>query len=273
MGFLMAVLLVLPLLFFADKDIQGANTQSSSQLKNTGVFLVGEELIYEVSYLGIGIGKVRIKTTKVHNDEFGTSYSTIAYMDSYEGIPFVNLHQTYESKVHEDYYSLYFRGTVKEVEFPSTTEYFYDFNNEKVRVLRKSTTTPEVWIDTTLALRKGIQDGLSILFYARGWAGTGKKVDAPCFVNDKLVSAKVQFPTKVGETDIDVLDYDIAVTKVFGSTDFVSVFGLTGDFEGYFSSDEARIPIVAKLNVVIGSVKLELKQWKRSGWTPPKSTL
>ena len=129
MGFLVAVLLVLPLLFFADKDIQGANTQSSSQLKNTGVFLVGEELIYEVSYLGIGIGKVRIKTTKVHNDKFGTSYSTIAYMDSYEGIPFVNLHQTYESKVHEDYYFLYFRGTVIEFEFPSTTEYFYDFYN------------------------------------------------------------------------------------------------------------------------------------------------
>jgi hypothetical protein len=27
---------------------------------------------------------------------------------------------------------------------------------------------------------------------------------------------------------------------------------------------------VAKMQVFLGNVKLELKQWKREGWTPPK---
>ena len=52
--------------------------------------------------------------------------------------------------------------------------------------------------------------------------------------------------------------------------DFISIFGLTGYFEGWFSNDEASIPIVAKMKVLIGNITLELKSWKREGWIPPK---
>ena len=58
--------------------------------------------------------------------------------------------------------------------------------------------------------------------------------------------------------------------RLDGSTDFISVFGLTGYFEGWFSNDEASIPIVAKMKVIIGNVTLKLKSWKRAGWNPPK---
>jgi len=48
------------------------------------------------------------------------------------------------------------------------------------------------------------------------------------------------------------------------------VFGLTGGFSGQFSNDNARIPIIARMNVILGSIKVELKSWKREGWRPPK---
>jgi hypothetical protein len=46
---------------------------------------------------------------------------------------------------------------------------------------------------------------------------------------------------------------------------------LTGDFEGWFSNDEARVPILAKMKVILGSITIELMRWKRAGWTPPRA--
>ncbi|MBK9333544.1 MAG: hypothetical protein IPM96_14365 [Ignavibacteria bacterium] len=44
------------------------------------------------------------------------------------------------------------------------------------------------------------------------------------------------------------------------------LFGLSGEFAGWFSDDEARVPLKSQMNVIIGSVTLELNSYKRSGW-------
>ena len=66
------------------------------------------------------------------------------------------------------------------------------------------------------------------------------------------------------------MDYDISSNFVDGVSYFKAVFGLTGDFSGWFSNDAAHIPLKAKLEVEIGNVTLELKSWKRKNWSPPK---
>src|SRR3989304_4808416 len=60
---------------------------------------VGEELTYLVTYSFMELGEVRIKIRDKKEVNGKTYYSTIAYIDSYSGIPFVNIHQTYESNV------------------------------------------------------------------------------------------------------------------------------------------------------------------------------
>jgi hypothetical protein len=55
-----------------------------------------------------------------------------------------------------------------------------------------------------------------------------------------------------------------------GSADWKALYGLGGKFEGWFSADEARVPIFAKMNVYIGNIEIELKSWKRNNWFPPK---
>jgi hypothetical protein len=55
-----------------------------------------------------------------------------------------------------------------------------------------------------------------------------------------------------------------------GRADFVGVFGLTGSFNGMFSNDIAGIPITARLKVILGSIRVELKRWNRGYWMPPK---
>ncbi|MEE8115035.1 MAG: DUF3108 domain-containing protein, partial [Nitrososphaerales archaeon] len=75
---------------------------------------------------------------------------------------------------------------------------------------------------------------------------------------------------KRSTVETDFVDYPVDVIGFEGRAEFVGIFGMTGDFEGWFSTDEARVPILAKMKVIIGSVTLELMQWKRLGWKPPR---
>jgi hypothetical protein len=52
--------------------------------------------------------------------------------------------------------------------------------------------------------------------------------------------------------------------------EWTALYGLGGKFQSWFSADDASIPIKAIMNVYIGNINIELKSWKRIGWTPPK---
>lgn len=44
------------------------------------------------------------------------------------------------------------------------------------------------------------------------------------------------------------------------------IAGITGPFKGWFAADKQRVPLKAELKVFVGSVKVELEDWK--GWEP-----
>lgn len=232
--------------------------------------LPGEELNYEVSYSFINLGevKIRVKDKKTINGK--NYYNAIAYIDSYDGIPFVKLHQIYESKVNQDYYSDFFRGIVKGEEYTTYTEYYFDYSNSKIRIKRGKFSPRELWIDSTTSAEKQFHDGLSIFFFARMLSGKKNSMLLPCFVNEQKVYTKINFYENTIPVSIDAIDYDVECVRLDGDMDFISIFGLTGYYEGWFSNDEASIPIVANMKVLIGNITLELKSWKREGWTPPK---
>jgi hypothetical protein len=231
---------------------------------------VGEELTYAASYSFIKLGEVRLSVKDKKNIGGRTIYSTIAYIDSYPGLPFVNIHQTYESSVSSKQYSEFFRGIMREEEPYTYTDYYFDYNKKQIRVKKGRFNPAKVWTDSITSADTYYQDGLSIFYYARMNSGSGKSVDIPCFVSEKKVSTKINFYNEVTDVSIDAVDYDIECMRLDGETNFISIFGLTGYFEGWFTNDEASIPVVAKMNVIIGNIKLELVKWKREGWMPPR---
>jgi len=258
-------------LFWTDSELQGKTKKTEPGLFPGKKIEVGEELTYVVSYSFMKLGEVKLKVKDKRIIEGKTYYNTVAYIDSYSGIPFVNLHQIYESKVSEDLYSGYFRGIVKEDEYSTFTEYFFDYdNNKKIRIKKGKIRPYELWNDSTTSAEKYFQDGLSIFYYARMSLGKKQSVDVPCFVKEDKVNTHINFYTERYPVSVDAIDYDIDCLRLDGITDFVSVFGLTGYFEGWFSNDEASIPIIAKMKVIIGNITLELKSWKRNGWKAPK---
>lgn len=262
------VYLILALFFSTSQKSNIVSNTSPNQ--NDKEIKVGEEITYVVRYGFIKLGEVKLKVLnrKVVNSK--EIFSTIAYIDSYSGIPFVDLHQIYYSKVNNSYYSDYFRGLVKKKDYTTFTEYFFDYQKSKIRIKKGKVEPEELWTDSTTFAESMFHDGLSIFYYARMNVGKKKSESLPCFVNEEKVFTRVNYYDKVEKLNIDAVDYDIATVRLDGETDFVSVFGLTGYFEGWFSNDEAAVPIIAKMKVIIGNVTLELKSWKRSGWNPPK---
>jgi len=229
--------------------------------------LVGEDLTYVVKYAFLRLGEVRIRVVEKLNIRNTPVYKTMAYIDSYPDLPFVSLHQVYESYIDSSFYPLKFFARILK---DDTTIVNYSFiDSTRIEMKKGRVGNQKLWLDSTAIVNKRMQDGLSILYFARLNSGTSKTMNIPCFVNEKVEITKINFLNESEPVSIENIDYKIDCLRLEGETDFVSVYGLTGFFEGWFSNDEFSVPIIAEMQVLIGSVTLELINWNEELWNPP----
>lgn len=259
--------LLIPVLLLV-LGLSNSYTQTALQ-PNKKIIEVGEEITYVVKYLAFEIGEIKLKVFKEEVEGSDTIYSAIAYINSYEGIPFVNLHQIYETKFDTKQNSHYFKGSILG---DDTTYTIYHFNTKKnsIHIIKGRERTNEIWTDTTVTYSGYCQDGLSLFYFARMRTGQHKKETVPVLINEKHEKTYINFYKEVEDMDVDAVDYDISCVRLDGETEFRGIFGLTGYFEGWFSNDQHAVPIIAKMQVLIGSITLELREWKKKGWMPPK---
>lgn len=259
------------LLIFFSLPFYSSAFNNTDDKKVPGKYLnAGEEIVYLVKYLFFELGEVRLKITDSYIENNDTIFSTIAYIDSYEGVPFVSLHQIYESKFNQNQSPLIFKGTVLGKDDTSITKYTFNKSNHSANVYRGRLNPEETWMDSTAHLDKDHQDGLSIFYYARMRTGQNKTYNVPCFVNEKSENTIINFYEDNIPVSIDAIDYEIDCVRLDGRTDFVSIFGLTGAFEGWFTNDSFAVPVIAKMKVIIGNITLELIEWNNKEWMPPK---
>ena len=271
MKYSLKIVILLPILIFSsisgkyfDKNPDQDNSRLPKKLE------AGEELVYVVKYSVMRLGEVKLRITDKKNIDGKIYYNAIADIDSYPGIPFVNLHQVYETTMTSDYYSKYFKGIIKHSDDTTYSEYHFNYSDSLVNIKEGKINDPTQNYDTTISVGKKYQDGLSIFYYARMNSGQDKEVAIPTFIDKKKVSTDITFEDKSEDVSIDVVDYDVDCVYLEGEAHFISIFGLTGDFEGWFSNDEAAIPIKARMKVLLGNITLELKSWKRTEWNPPR---
>ncbi|MBS1494546.1 MAG: DUF3108 domain-containing protein [Bacteroidetes bacterium] len=243
-----------------------------SAYSQTKVLDQGEELKYIVYFGFIKLGEVKIKMTKIETDEGKKTCNAIAYIKSYDGVPFVTLNNIFESEMEqnkEQLYSKKFFATEFKNKDIAKTDYRFNYDSNKVKVLKETNNKTER--NETISFNKGIrfQDGLSIFYSARMNSFANKNYNIPIFINEAQSSVKYSFNINKDVVSVGAVDYDISVIKIAGVADFTGIFGLTGEFVGWFSDDEYRVPIKAQLNVLIGSITLELASYKKTNWKPP----
>ena len=237
---------------------------------NETIFQVSEELIYNVSYASIDIGQVRVKLLEKNLKDGRTSYHAIAYIDSYKRIPFVNLHAIYESIFDSSIYSTWFRSRKRMDSQSELIVYSFDYPKHRMYIDFGTLETGKMNSRDSLTIDTLCQDGLSLFYFARALLQSHAQPHIPTVVSEKKGNTYINFHGKRSSEEIDAIPYPVDVVHFEGEADFVGIFGLTGAFEGWFSNDAASIPILAKMKVLIGNIRIELMEWKRDGWTPPR---
>lgn len=236
------------------------------------VLVAGEELVYNVRYGFIDLGQVRIRVEDKTTLGNHRVYKAEALIRSYRGVPFVDLHATYHSWMDSLVFSRQFVGKTQDGKFWEYSRYVFEYDVDRVVMeTGKRDTIPQR--RDTMTVKHQLQDGLSLFFYARDQLYAGKAMNIPALVSEKQVNTYINFRNRRESVEIDAIEWPVDVIYFDGTAEFVGIFGLTGDFEGWFSNDEARIPIQAKMKVIIGSITLELMEWKRAGWIPPRGVI
>lgn len=231
---------------------------------------VGEELIYNVSYATVDLGQIRVRVLEKKTEGGRTAYTAQANIDSYQGVPFVDLHAIFDDLIAEPIHSRRFTSRMKREQSWDTVSYEFDYAGKRCVVRNRPSPGGGASSDEALPLEAPSQDGLSLLYYARQEAGRRQQTSVPTIVSGNQGTTKFDFHLERTEEEIDAVDYPVDVVYFKGEAGFVGIFGLSGEFEGWFSNDEARVPIVGKMKVLIGSVRIELMKWKRDGWNPPR---
>ena len=240
----------------------------------SGVFVVGEELVYNISYSVFDLGMLKIQILDTVSKGGVTAYRGKIFMDSYSGVPFVSLHMVFYSEMTNLPVSLFFMShNTAKPDAMDYAKYSFDYPNKKVYYETGVEPKNIIYKKGDDELTEPQQDGLSLFFYARTHVHQVNKELVPTYLNEKSNITRFNFMNKKGSQEIDAIKYPVETIEFDGVMDFTGIFGLTGYFQGYFSNDDAAIPIVAKMKVIIGSARVELIKWNRPGWIPPKAKL
>lgn len=229
----------------------------------------GEEITYSVSYLGVKLGTIRIVNEGKKEINGKPAYHCKAYIDSRPGIPFIELHTVYESWIDPGGTSSHqFIANTKEGDNWTYDKYVFDYGNKSI--------TTEKWKANVkkeskqFNISKRYNDGLSLFFCARQLLYAKNTAVIPTMVMDDTTRTRINFSGKQENIDIDASSYPVRTVYFDGNADWTGVYGVTGYFEGWFSDDEARVPIRARMKLYLGSASIELTNWKRNSWQPPK---
>ncbi|MBK6505329.1 MAG: DUF3108 domain-containing protein [Ignavibacteria bacterium] len=235
------------------------------------VLYEGEELKYVVYYGFIELGEVKMKLVSIRESGNVSFVTASCEMRSYSGIPFVELESKFESDmIYKDgeIYSREFRAIDKKKEGTVEINYKFEYDSGFVKILKKF--KGKVEIDKRMEFDKNLrfQDGLSLFYQARLNSFKTDSRMIPVLMNESETSVNYYFSSLPEEIDFEKRDMDVLCVKCSGMANFVGIFGLSGEFAGWFSKDYARVPISAQMNVIVGNINLELDSYTRKDWQP-----
>jgi len=229
----------------------------------------GEELTYEVSFMGVKLGSIKMVTEGYETFEGQKVIKAKSFINSYKGIPFVDLQVVFQSWMSPSIkYSYQFASNTKDGDSWKYEQILFDHKQNQIEI--KEYKDKELINGNKIYTTKKWNDGLSLFYLARALLNIKKNVIIPTLMDKDTVKTSINFSGKKEDVNIDAVSYPVRTVYFKGNANWTGVYGMTGEFEGWFSDDLAKVPIKAKLKVYVGSVDIELKHWKRKDWGPPK---
>ena len=237
---------------------QVLTTTPDRGLRSDGIAMVGEELVYEVRWTLFNLGIIRVHTISARESE--------AFIDSFDNLPFVNLHAVHYTLMDSNYCARLSRSIARtDGEWEGLICTPDSLNRrvivENIKVKDPSTAPFHRTVQDTIPLQSpSYIDGLSILYFAQSLIHTNRVVSIPTILSGKLSTTTFEYNMTRTKQSIDACDYPVRVIEVKGVTTGEGVFGMSGDFVGWFTDDVAAVPVRGKLKVA---------RWKRDGGADP----
>jgi hypothetical protein len=245
-----------------------SNTDPAASDKR--IFQTGEVLQYKVTYLSIRLGTIVMKVDSMLTENGRPGWMAHAYIDSRNGIPFVSLHTVFQSDIDEGGWSRGFLASSKDDDKGwSYSKYTFDYPNKKFYV--QDGKGENQWRNIEFPANTKYNEGLSLFFYARCNTMYNKYSYLPTVINDDTSHTQIHFLNERESQTIDAAEYPVDCLHFTGYASWTGLYGLTGKFEGWFSNDNASVPIKARMKLYLGSVWIELEKWNRPGWQPPRA--
>jgi hypothetical protein len=235
-------------------------------------FAVGETIEYKVSYLGINLGTVKVVTESQPTLNGQQVVKAKGLIDSNPNIPFASIHAIFETWFDsQGRFSYQFLSTLEQSK--DTWQYDkYEFKYDEKKIRLESGVKGVKEKEYELQTARRWHDGLSLFFMARQFLRSGKNASVPTIIEGDTTRTDIYFASLKSENvEIKAANYPVKTMYFKGEAKWRGVYGLTGKFEGWFSDDNAAVPIRAKMNTLVGNVDIELVKWNRTGnWQPPR---
>ena len=219
-------------------------------------FQAGEELRYRLHYGFVDAGEAIIKVQNTDRKVKGRSLLHIVgegrSLTAFD--PVYKVRDRYESYVDKDgLFPWVFVRRVNEGGYKIKQDYTFYQHQKKVGDGKgKSYTVPSF-----------VQDMVSSFYYARTLDFTNLKVGdiitISTFVDEETVDLKVKF---VGKETIKLRQGKFKCMKFQPVVIEGRTFEKSDDLEVWITDDKNRIPILAKANIIFGSIKMEVVEYK-----------
>lgn len=229
----------------------------------------GEELQYEVSFMGIKLCKILVTTTG--NDKLGTIpvVKVKTKVETYN-IPYVSFNGTFESIMdaaltHSYKFIVNSKLRKQPWEFQKVE---FDYKSGKASH-GKWQNNKNIY-NNPFSISGKWNDPISLVFLTRQYASVKRKISIPTIMDIHKFKVSINLTGKKEHINIAALSYPIKSIYLTANADWKGVYGLSGLVEAWLSDDAAKVPLKAKVDLTIGNVTVELVKWKRQGWIPPK---
>ena len=227
---------------------------------------VGEELSYRVRWSFIRLGTVRVLVHDTLTYDSTFVYHIKLFIDSNPLIFFVDMHNVYDSYVDKQFRLRLFSALeiIDGIKYDAT--YKFDYNKKIIHVNMTSMKDPSKTIIEDLPLEENVLDGATMIYYARAHVHTSETDTLTSFFEAKKGKVFINFQGENDVVEIDALEQPLKTYYLDGVVQMKGIAGLTGPYKGWFSQDAQRPPLKAQLKVFVGSVNIELEEWKN--WSP-----
>jgi hypothetical protein len=229
-----------------------------------------EKFVYDVDWLFVHLGTITMNVESF--DSFPDLIKVIVKVKTASALPFINIDEYNVAVLRlSDGMTIYYHGTEELDGRNADVTYVYDDAKKNSVYTLRTLSTKELIKSDTIKITEPYLIGTSLIEYARIAADSGLVKNVPTLIKGKFYPTIINYCGPVEDIDIDACDYSVSAFRYEGNADWGgnAVAGLSGEYTGWLSNDDAKVVLRAEMKITLGSIDVELEQWYKPGWIPP----